>query len=253
MREIELKSGHRLELYDSVDEMPMVRYHKFTQYLVLGCGLGKDAEELATRVAGIRRLVADGETGKADVELLNMQQALQFAMDCVDPRGLAFAALVRTLDGEEQTDVTSDGLQRLSERLEKIVLKRERDSANAAVKKKTDEELKFYFPRTGEESIEECLLLRRLTLLILEEVAKGVDKEAEKAAVKKKMSQIQTVRLYADFEREDEVLFEQGCLGVTETLHKDAKSMNVLEYMSAVAMLEERAKEMKKITRKGNI
>ena len=37
MQKIQLK-GHKVTLYDSIDEMPVARYHKFTQLMVLGDG-----------------------------------------------------------------------------------------------------------------------------------------------------------------------------------------------------------------------
>ena len=35
MQKIQLK-GHKVTLYDSIDEMPVARYHKFTQ-LIFSC------------------------------------------------------------------------------------------------------------------------------------------------------------------------------------------------------------------------
>ena len=62
----------------------------------------------------------------------------------------------------------------------------------------------------------------------------------------------ENTRLYADYSRESDVAFEQGCLAITGELHKDAKQMTVKEYHAAMKLLDERAKEMEKARSKNH-
>jgi hypothetical protein len=126
-------------MYDGVDEMPIVRYHKFTQLLIIASGVGSDMEAAKQKVADIRRYLANGEPKKADMELTNLHQALSFIYGGIDPRSAAFACMVKSIDGEEQTDMSQAALDALGERINAIVTKGERDGILDAIKKKLKE------------------------------------------------------------------------------------------------------------------
>lgn len=129
-------ANHTVTLYDSVDEMPIERYHKFNQLLVLHSGLGADLDAAAEKVLLIRNLIAQKQNEKADVELLNLQQIFAFVYSSIDPRDRAFACLIKTLDGKEITETTDAGLDEIVKVFGKILSKSERDNVINTVKKK---------------------------------------------------------------------------------------------------------------------
>lgn len=110
--------------------------------------------------------------------------------------------------------------------------------------------MKFYFPEEATEDVELQVLMKKILLLRLDQIARGADNKAEIKKANKRILDLNIVKVYSDFERENEVSFEQGCLSITEQLHKDAKSMTVIEYHAAMKMLGERAKEMEKMRKK---
>lgn len=136
MRTITTKKGNTIELYDGIDEMTIERYHKFNQMIVLSSGIGGDTESIMQKVNLIRKHIADNQPKKADVELLNLNQSLYFAVNSIDPKSVAFACLVHSIDGEEQTLLTEDAIHKLSQRLNAILLKSEMDNALERIKKK---------------------------------------------------------------------------------------------------------------------
>lgn len=45
MKKVTLQ-GHKIEIYDSIDELPIVRFQIYNKYLLLDCGIGSDMESV---------------------------------------------------------------------------------------------------------------------------------------------------------------------------------------------------------------
>lgn len=248
MKEIKIKN-HSILLYDALDEMPVVRYHKFTQLMVLAAGVGNDLNAIRTKLLSIRQMIEDNTPEKAKVEILNLYQTFAFIDKVTDPRSLAMACAVHSIDGEEQTDTSGDGLQKVADRLNGWMSVKERDDATAAVKKKMEDELAYFYPEHVDHDGEGMALMKRMLERRLERIKDGDDLEKEDPELKqleRRMRDRQEVTDYQDYERMSDTAFEQGCLAITGELHKDAKTMSTMEYHSAIKLLEDRAKEIDK-------
>jgi len=238
-----------MELYDGIDEMPVVRYHKFTQLMVLASGVGNDIDAIRSKLFGIKQMLDDQEPEKAKVEVLNLYQTFAFIDKTVDPSSMAMACLIKSIDGVEQDDINGDKLQRLAEQLDKWVTKKERDDITDAVKKKIEGELAYYYPDHTDNDGEGLALMKRMLVRRLERIINDEDldkKDAEIERICKRMRERRKVTNYLAYERDSDVAFEQGCLAITGELNKDAKLMTVMEYHAAMHLLEERVKEMEK-------
>lgn len=252
MREIELK-GHKIEMYDGIDEMPVVRYHKFTQLMVLASGVGADIDAIRDKLLNIRNMMDDKENSKAKVEILNLYQTFAFIDKGIDPHSSAIACLVHSIDGEVQEDINGDALDKIAAKLNVWMTKAERDSTTEAVKKKIENELRYYYPEHMSEDLEEAALFKRILqrrlerIAALEDISKR-DKEIDELA--RRIRQRRDVTNYITYEKDSDTAFEQGCLAITGELNKDAKSMTVMEYHSAMKLLEDRAKDMEKARHK---
>lgn len=255
MRRIEIK-GHTIELYDGIEEMPVARYHKFSQMMVRSAGIGSDIEAVKSKIFGIKQMLDDGENAKAKVELLNLYQTFFFIDTMTDPRSLAMACLVKTIDGKERDNISDDGLKETSALLDSWITKGERDEVTSSAKKKIESELAYYFPEhTDKGSGELAALMRREIDLRVGRIKAEADLEEKDPEIERVQRRIRALnyentRYYAEFLRESDVAFEQGCLAITGELHKDAKQMSVMEYHSAMKLLDERAKELEKIKKK---
>lgn len=84
----------------------------------------------------------------------------------------------------------------------------------------------------------------------LKEVIDGCTREEEIRKCERRVRDLQSATLYETYERESDVAFEQGCLGISEQMHKDAKKMSVKEYYAAMRTLTERSKELEKLKHK---
>lgn len=246
MREIQLRK-HTIQLYDSIDEMPVVRYHKFTQLMVLATGEGNDLEAIRTKIDSIVKMIDDGQPAKAKVEMLNLYQIFAFIDTAVDPKSLAFACLVKSIDGKEETDINDNRLHEIAGKIDQWATKAERDAATDSAKKKMERALRYYYPEHSESDGEGLALMTRMLRRRIERIQNGDDlneKDPELERLHKRLRMRIEPTNYLQYERQSDVAFEQGCLAITGELHKDAKRMTVMEYHAAIKLLEERAKEM---------
>ena len=64
---------HTVEMYDTIDELPIVRFHKYQKMLLIDAGVGADISAFDRRVEKIAKHLSLGETEKAGAELQNLR------------------------------------------------------------------------------------------------------------------------------------------------------------------------------------
>lgn len=239
---------HTAVVYDAIDEMPIERWHKFQRYALVDAGIGADIESLDRRLERVRRFVMAGKNDKAEVELSNLRQCVYLIQQEILPEMLAYAALVAELDGEACTDLSDEGLKRISERL-KDAPKEDVSALFGAVKKKIDEELNLYYPKifAGSEVKEFYDLMRARAVRVLRGIIEGSadplkEAEAETTAV---MTYFEPKAFSGDdaaevvFDRQ----FATECALIAEQLHINARRCTVMEFYGAIDLLQARARE----------
>lgn len=110
-------NGHKLVMYDSIDELPLPRYHKFNKYLMIDSGIGENVEDADRHMSTIIQMNARGDKEALALQVNNLQQALHFAMQNVSPKSMAFAVMVKSVNGKPCDDISEFGLQKLIDRL----------------------------------------------------------------------------------------------------------------------------------------
>ena len=108
---------HTVEMYDAIDELPIVRFHKYQKLLLIDAGIGADIAALDQRIEKTRRFLMDGKPDKAQQELANLRQSVFFIQNGISPRHRAFAVLVKSIDGRECNDISDDALKQLTDTL----------------------------------------------------------------------------------------------------------------------------------------
>lgn len=251
---VSVKFGkHNVELYDSIEELPIVRFHKYQKLLLVEAGIGGDIAAFDQRIEKTRRYLLEGKTEAAAQELENMRQGVYFIQNEVSPRSRAFAMLVAKIDGEAREDLSDDGISRTLELLQDTPLKQLTDRLEA-VKKKIDRELTLYFPAlfNGSEVKEYYDLMRRRALAVLENIIAGVARPDETDEVEKlttalvcyshPQSFVGSEGVEVQYERQ----FENLCLALSERLHVEPKRYTVMEFYNAFDFLRERTKQAEK-------
>lgn len=250
---------HTVEMYDTIDELPIVRFHKYQKLLLVDAGVGSDITAFDRRIERARQFLSDGKPDKAAAELENLRQCVWMMQTELCPRDRAFAALVTRIDGRECTDLSDDGLRRVTEALSDTprgVIA----ALLGAVKKKIDGELKLYFPALFADSeVKEYYdLLRRRTLAVLQGIAAGAKNPGGTAEVEKMTAALITYSNPKTFtgsgsaEIEFDRQFENLCLVLSERVNVRPKEYTVLEFYNAFDFVQERAKEVEKAQKRAN-
>lgn len=116
MKDVEL-NGHKVRLYDSIDDLPMVRFHKYNRMLLVDAGIGSDISDLDNHIERVVRYIRKGDNESAAKELDNLRQNVYMVMTEQSVHDLSFACLVESIDGERRDDLSPEGLQQVCELL----------------------------------------------------------------------------------------------------------------------------------------
>ena len=248
MREVEL-NGHKVRLYDSIDDLPIVRFHKYNRMLLVDAGIGAEIGDLDNHLERVVRYIRKGDNENATKELENMRQNVYMVMAEQNTKHLSFACLVDSIDGVQQTDLSPDGLAKVIELLSGAP-RGEIDKILASVKKKIDDELGLYFPSLFDDirTREYYDIVKRLTVNMLMQIADGKDDERIKQAeaMREQLVLFSKPKVFTGkdgVEVRHDKEFETMCLLITKETGRDAKDMSVLEYYNAYEYLREKSRE----------
>ena len=244
---------HTVEYYDTIDELPIVRFHKYQKLLLVDAGVGSDITAFDQRIEKARRFIIAGKPDQAQQELENLRQCVFLIQSGLSPKHRAFAALVTKINGKECNELSDDSLEAITTLLNDVP-ESELTAQLDAVKKKIDGELMLYFPALFNDSdVKEYYdILRKRTLEVLNGIMDGkVDPEATEI-VEKLTTALITYSHPKLFTGSDGVeiqfdrQFENLCLVLSEQLHVEPKKYTVLEFYNAFDFVKERAKQLER-------
>lgn len=247
---------HTVEMYGAVDELPVVRFHKYQKLLLIDAGIGGDVSALDQRLEKTRRYLMAGKTKDAQQELANLRQCVFLIQSELLPRHRAFAALVKRVDKEEIPDASDASIDRVLELLADVP-SGEIDGQLVSVKKKIEGELTLYFPTLFEspETKEYFDLMKRRTAAVLSLLAAGINPNGngDVEELTTRMATLAPARVFDGPEGEEvkaDRNFEDVCLVLSEQLHINPKTCTVFEYYSAYDFVQRRQKEAEKAQNK---
>ena len=173
MREVRI-GKHRVRLYDSIDDLPMERFHRYNKMLLIDAGLGSDISAMDAHVEKVVRFMRGGDIDSAAKELENLRQTVYLVQTEQSPRNLSFACLVAEVDGKDCNDLSEDGLEKVRLLLNDAPRGEVAETMSAA-KKKIDDALVEYFPQlfVSPEEKEYYDMMKRRTVAMLEQIAEG--------------------------------------------------------------------------------
>lgn len=248
---------HTVEMYDSIDTLPMVRFHKYQKFLLVDSGIGSTIEDFDRRIEKARRFCMQNDSANAQKELENMHQCVYMIENGLSPKHLAFACLVSTIDGKQCNDLSDDALQKVVETFSEAPQGELTDHLDS-VKKKIDTELTLYFPKLFEDSsVKEYFdLLRKRTLLVLTNIVNGVECPDTEKNVEQVTTELITYSHPQKFSGSEnaEITFdrqyENSCISLAHQLNVKPKEYTVLEFYNAFEFLKEKNREEEKAAKK---
>ena len=248
MREKEF-NGHKVLIYDSIDELPIQRFHKYNRYLLVDAGIGSEIADFDSHIERVVRYIRKGDNENAGKELENLRQSVFMIMAGQSTKHLSFACLVKSIDGEEKTDLSPEGLEKVLELIGGTP-RQELREAFESVKKKIDEELGLYFPSLFDDvrTREFYDIMKRLTLNRLLQITDGATDERKQMAeaMREQLVLYSKPKVFTGkdgVEVRHDKEFETMCLLITKETGRDAKQMTVLEYYNAYEYLKEKSRK----------
>jgi len=106
-------NGHYLEMYDSIDNLPITRFQEYNRLAMLDAGIGGDLQSINEHVTTVLRHYQKGEGQKMKQELENMRQNMMFVVNKTSPRMKCFIPLIKSINGKLLTDISdTEGISR---------------------------------------------------------------------------------------------------------------------------------------------
>lgn len=245
-------AGKSVVFFDSIEELPIRRFHRYNKMVLLDSGIGSDLNDIDTHISRTIAFIAKDEKDEAVNEMQNLRQNIYFIHSNISPHMLACATLIKSIDGKECDDLSDDGLKATIELLADVPYG-ELTTQFREVKKKITDELTLYFRAYFDNSEEKEYYgrMHAYTMSVLDRLITGEDHGEENK--RNALLTFAKPRKFYGVENAEiayEKTFEKMCALVTQNLHIDAKGLSVLEFYSAVEHLEEQAKEQKKATKR---
>lgn len=251
MREEKI-NRHRVVFYDSIEDLPISRFHKYSKYMLIASGIGDSVVDIDEHIERIMDLIST-DTEKAKRELMNMRHNLVMVLNEQDIRHVGFMYFVYSVDDKKWEDFSESGVQKLYEMMQDA---REIDLARAekVIRERIDTELKDYFPDVFQGENRNILdALHKRALLQIDEVLNDTDHSPEIVKYDEYINKgykplnfdgAESVELTYDKQ------FEQMCLAISKEFGGMAKGYSVMEYYTAYERLEQINKEFERIRRK---
>lgn len=229
-------NSKEVRLYDSIDELPITRFHKYNKYLLIDSGIGSDLSDIDSHIERLYRYISH-DSKHAVQELQNLRQSLYMVSQEISAKFLSFAVLVESIDGVKRDDLSDEGMKNTLELLKEMPNGMISEIVES-LKKKLDSELKLYFPAIFEDSSlkEYYDKLKVRTKVVLEGIIEDKDVFDELEKIDFSLLNYSKPKCFIGKESEEikfDKQFENMCLLIGQKLNKDAKLMNVLEYYNA--------------------
>ena len=112
---------HEIELFDSIHNLPVLRFQRFNKYQMQTIEIGSTFEDYDRRSVKAMQFIKKGMADEAIQELENRRQTVFNAFNEFTPVGRCFAILVKRIDSHNYSgSFAPDDLDRVLEHLERI-------------------------------------------------------------------------------------------------------------------------------------
>lgn len=246
MKTIEI-GKYKVELYDSIDELPIKRFHKFNKYLLVDAGVGSDLNDINEKIAKIMIYVDRSDKVNARIELENLRQAMYLVTQETNLKHLAFMVLVKSIDGKEITDLSDEGVRATQKIFENQALNF-LDRLLQSVKKKIDTELNLYFPgQFDDAAIKEYHdKLRSRILFQLDTIIRNADHKQEIDQIDDFLLTLAKPQIFSGKESTEikyDRQFEDMCLFLSQELSIDIDKLSVLQFYNSFEYIKKQRKK----------
>lgn len=246
--------GHIIKLYDSIDELPIVNFQKYNKCLLIDTGLGSDIDSVDEHIVRIAKYINSNDKTQAMAELQNLRQNMHMIVSEVSPKYLAFAALIHSIDGKEQKDLSDSNLKEIIDGINEAPHGFLTDIL-MAIKKKLSTELEMYFPSDFDSAKEKEVYtkLKQRVCLQLQEIAEDSERTEEIAEIDNYLFGLRKPKNFSDKDSEEikhDKQFESACMVISQKAGMYAKGMTTLEFYNTLSNIQKQIEAEKKVYNK---
>lgn len=144
MIKIELPN-YTVELYDSIKDIPAERDTLMNYYLLEDSGIGSDLQSIESHLSHIIDAINTDKKDHVRDAIYNFRASCYSMITRYRPDQIAWACMIKTVNGESLTDFSAESLQRLVKQLSD-------DGLTAGKIEDTFEEIKKKLPTNWETS-----------------------------------------------------------------------------------------------------
>lgn len=238
---------HKVEIFDSIDELPIKRFHKFNKFLLVDAGVGSDLMDINDKILKILRYMDKSDKANAKIELENLRQSLYLISQETNVKHLSFMALVKSVDGVEVTDLSDENLRKIQKTFESTELGFF-SQLLMSFKKKVDTELNLYFPGQFDDaaSREYCDKLKARILLQLDSIIRKTNNLEEIDRIDDFLLTLAKPKIFSGRESAEiayDKQFEDMCLFLSHELSLDIDKLSVLQFYNSFEYIKKLRKK----------
>lgn len=249
MRKVKI-GKKQVELYDSIDELPIARFYKFNKYMLIDAGIGSDIGDINNHIGKISKFIDNGDKDSAKKQLDNLRHALYLVSNETNVNHLSLAALVKSINGNNVHDLSDENMAR--------IIGEFRDSPKSfieklieSIKKKVETELSLYFPGLFDDAAvkEYYDRIRQRTILKLKEIIEGEDYGSKIEEIDSFLLTLSKPKVFSGKDSAEiayEKQFEEMCLFLQKELSVEPKSMTTLKFYIAFEHIKKVNKNKRK-------
>lgn len=91
-------------MYDSIHEIPALRYKEYNRLIAIDAGIGSDMQSIDRHAANVKKFYDLGQKEKAEQILENLRQNIWFVITGTSPEMNAFVSLIHSINGRVIND-----------------------------------------------------------------------------------------------------------------------------------------------------
>lgn len=110
-------NGIVLELYEDIDELPIINYNAYNEYSLLDHEIGSSITDITKRFEKLDTFLAKGKLSEAIQERKNLQFLFNNIYTGVDYPSMQFACFIHSINGERFTDLRVERIEALIKEL----------------------------------------------------------------------------------------------------------------------------------------
>lgn len=234
---------YRVEMFESIEDMPITRYMEYNKYLLIESGIGSTPEDINRNIDKVAAFITAKDKDNGLKQIMLLKQNLYFIMNGQSPQLMSFACLINSINGKPKTDLSPEGLEQTVDKLKSKLTARKVNSILDDIKKKVEEEMEAYFPTMTDSAVlkEFYDKLKLRALYVLREIIEGVDLTEEIRKIDTFfLGQVKPDIFHGKDSKELKYQkeFEEMCFILNQKINKEAKSMTVIEFYTAFEMLK---------------